>query len=152
METLFISHCDGTIKQKFYHCGCFLQNKCDCKLLEKSQTHFNERFEDVNLSHLREQVAAVLQNFSLFYGTLLQNIVCGGQAQKVMLARALIRQSKILILDEATRMLDNQTENVVMKNIEKMQLTRIVVSHRQNAIKHADRILKMSDGALCQLQ
>ncbi|MBJ7449923.1 MAG: ATP-binding cassette domain-containing protein [Parachlamydiales bacterium] len=71
-----------------------------------------------------------------------------GQRQKIFIARALVSQPKLLIFDEATSALDNLTQDVISKNIEQLDVTRIVIAHRLNTIKNADRIYVMDQGKI----
>jgi ABC-type multidrug transport system fused ATPase/permease subunit len=72
-----------------------------------------------------------------------------GQKQRIALARAFIREPRILILDEATSAIDSENEAQIMKKIrEKMEGTIIVVSHRLSTIKIADKILVLENGQL----
>ena len=72
----------------------------------------------------------------------------GGQRQRLTIARALYRKSDIIILDEATNSLDNQTELFVMEAIHSLSkhMTVIVIAHRLSTIQRADKILYMEDG------
>lgn len=74
----------------------------------------------------------------------------GGQKQRLLLARALIGSPSILILDEATSALDNQTQRMVTKNIDTLNVTRIVVAQRLSTIQHADRIYVLDQGKVVQ--
>ncbi len=74
----------------------------------------------------------------------------GGQRQLLILARALIRNPKIILLDEATNQLDNQSQAFVTKTLDKMAVTRIVVAHRLSTIKKADRIFVLKDGTFTE--
>lgn len=74
----------------------------------------------------------------------------GGQRQKLELARALIRNPKILILDEATSALDSVTEEKILDNLRKRKMTRIVVAHRLSAIRDCDEILVMKSGKIAE--
>lgn len=70
----------------------------------------------------------------------------GGQQQRVLLARALYRRPRILIIDEGTSHLDAAREAAVSEAIREMNITRIVVAHRQETILAAARILYLVDG------
>ena len=72
----------------------------------------------------------------------------GGQKQRIGIARALYKQSEILILDEATSSLDKKTEDKVMNSIKEKykQKTVISISHRTSNLKGFDRILKFKEG------
>ena len=68
-----------------------------------------------------------------------QNI-SGGEKQRIGIARALINDPELIILDEATSGLDFETENNILKTIKKFRKTSIIVSHRLNALKNCDKI------------
>ena len=74
----------------------------------------------------------------------------GGQVQRIMLAAALVRNPSVLLLDEATNWLDNETQSKVMEEIEKLSVTRIVSAHRLSTIRRADRIYVLQRGRLVQ--
>ncbi|MGB3204652.1 MAG: NHLP bacteriocin export ABC transporter permease/ATPase subunit [Crinalium sp.] len=67
----------------------------------------------------------------------------GGQRQRLLIARSLVRQPRILIFDEATSALDNQTQELVTQSLEKLGVTRIVVAHRQSTIRGCDRVYRL---------
>lgn len=75
-------------------------------------------------------------------------VLSGGQAQRVLLARALAARPRILLLDEATSALDNRTQAAVMQSLEALDITRIVVAHRLSTVAQADRIIVLEDGAV----
>ena len=72
----------------------------------------------------------------------------GGQRQRVAIARALYNRPEILVLDEATAALDNETEMAVMESIDALQgqITMIVVAHRLTTIRNCDRIYEIKNG------
>ncbi|NLM46553.1 MAG: ABC transporter ATP-binding protein [Firmicutes bacterium] len=75
----------------------------------------------------------------------------GGQKQRISLARALLKQSKVLILDDATSALDMETEYKIQKALEKRrQLTKFIIAHRISAVKNADEILIMENGEIVE--
>lgn len=140
--------------------------------------------------HYRDQVAAVLQDDELLFGSILDNIVLydgtpdmdlatssaraaaildeilamprgfntqigqmgsllsGGQKQRVLLARALYRRPKVLLMDEGTAHLDAPLERRINSSISQLGITRIVIAHRRETIACADRILVLRDGGL----
>ena len=68
----------------------------------------------------------------------------GGQRQRLAIARAFYRESKLLIMDEATSSLDNKTESKVMESIDLKgnNCTLIIIAHRLSTVINADIILK----------
>lgn len=74
----------------------------------------------------------------------------GGQKQRLLIARSLIGDPKILFFDEATSALDNVTQDIVNRNLEQLNKTRVVIAHRLSTIRHADRIYVMEKGSIVQ--
>lgn len=76
----------------------------------------------------------------------------GGERQRISLARALVRQPKILVLDEATSNLDSHSEKLIQKTIKQNQhkKTMIIIAHRLSTIIHADIIYVLKEGRLIE--
>jgi ATP-binding cassette subfamily B protein RaxB len=72
----------------------------------------------------------------------------GGQKQRLLLARALYKKPKILFLDEATSHLDVKLESSVNNVITRLNITRIIIAHRPETIRSADRIIRLKDSKL----
>jgi ABC-type multidrug transport system fused ATPase/permease subunit len=75
-----------------------------------------------------------------------------GQAQRIALARALVKDAPILLLDEATSNLDGATEQGILRALEanRRGRTTVVIAHRLGTIRHADRILVMDNGEVVE--
>jgi subfamily B ATP-binding cassette protein MsbA len=139
---------------------------------------------------LRDQIAFVLQDTVLFFGTIRENIaygkegatqeeieaaakmanadefiakmahgydtmvgergltLSGGQRQRIGIARAIVRNSPILILDEPTAALDTESEKLVMEGLERLMKGRtvIIIAHRLSTIRDADKIVVLKGG------
>ena len=76
----------------------------------------------------------------------------GGQCQRIALARAILKDAPILILDEATASVDNETEAAIQRSLSKITSNRttIVIAHRLSTIKNADRIIVISKGSIVE--
>ncbi|TKK89538.1 ATP-binding cassette domain-containing protein [Herbidospora galbida] len=70
----------------------------------------------------------------------------GGELQRLLIARALVKRPRVLILDEATSALDNVTQALVSRRIAELDITRIVIAHRLSTIRSADRIYVLDQG------
>jgi len=115
--------------------------------------------------YTEEQLAAVVEaaNVSEFLPLLPDGLssnvgehgdkLSGGQKQRVCIARALIRNPRILILDEATSALDNVSEYHVQQAIDRLvkERTTFIVAHRLSTIRNADRIVVMEDGQIAEV-
>jgi ATP-binding cassette subfamily C protein len=74
----------------------------------------------------------------------------GGQKQRLLIARAVARQPRILFLDEATSALDNRSQAHVTESLSKLQATRIAVAHRLSTVVKADRIYVLEQGQIVE--
>ena len=77
----------------------------------------------------------------------------GGQCQRLAIARALLRNPKIIVFDEATSNLDTITENAIKDTIFQMnkEITCIIIAHRLSTIKNCDRIIVMDKGEIVEM-
>jgi ATP-binding cassette, subfamily B, bacterial CvaB/MchF/RaxB len=101
------------------------------------------------------QVHADIVRAPMQYLTLVGDMgstLSAGQRQRVLLARALYRQPKILILDEGTANLDEQNEELIADLIDQMQITRIVVAHRPALLRRAKRVFTVGGRKLVEVR
>lgn len=94
---------------------------------------------------LREEVMAMPMKLETLLGDSGTNF-SGGQKQRLFIARALYRQPAILLLDEATSHLDVDNERLIGDNLRRMRVTRIIIAHRPETIRSADRIFDITTG------
>ncbi len=114
------------------------------------------------INHKAVNKAAVLAEASEFINSLPQEfntlvgergqLLSGGQRQRIALARAIFKQAPILILDEATAAVDNETEAAIQRSL--MNITKdrttIVIAHRLSTVRHADWIVVMNKGCIVE--
>jgi ATP-binding cassette subfamily B protein len=94
-------------------------------------------------------------NFKDGYETLVGErgvTLSGGQKQRISIARAIIRDPKILILDDCLSAVDTETEEHILQNLERITkgVTTVIISHRISSIKHADHILVLENGKIIE--
>lgn len=73
-----------------------------------------------------------------------------GQAQRIEIARALIKKPQLILLDEATSALDSVTEAKIYQNLNKMDCSFLIVAHRLSAIRHCNEIVVIEDGTIIE--
>ena len=78
--------------------------------------------------------------------------ISGGQKQRIAIARAMIKEPSILILDDSLSAVDTKTEDLIFKNIFKKESTstKIIISHRVSTLKYCDNIIVLKDGEIIQ--
>ncbi|MPN57494.1 hypothetical protein SDC9_205188 [bioreactor metagenome] len=77
----------------------------------------------------------------------------GGQKQRVAVARALLKDAPVLVLDEATSSLDTKSERLVQEGLEELMADRttLIIAHRLSTISSVDRIVTLRDGAVDEI-
>ncbi|WP_434390550.1 peptidase domain-containing ABC transporter [Melittangium boletus] len=136
--------------------GVVMQNP----MLFRGDIRRNIAYHDTDLSldavieaARRAQVHDDIMAMPMQYSTLLSEMggsISGGQRQRLALARALVHDPAILLLDEATNALDVKTERAVQEALERLRCTRVVIAHRLSTIQDADLILVMDKGRLVE--
>ncbi|MXX86748.1 MAG: ATP-binding cassette domain-containing protein [Acidobacteria bacterium] len=77
-------------------------------------------------------------------------VLSGGESQRVTIARSVIGSPRIMLFDEATNWLDNESQAVVMRNLAALTSTRLVIAHRLSTLEQADRIYVLQAGRVVQ--
>ena len=102
-----------------------------------------EAWEAAELAGIADEIRAMPMGMFTFASQ--DGVFSGGQRQRLMIARALVRRPKILLLDEATSAVDNKTQFTIARNIEHLNMTRIVIAHRLSTIQRAHVIYVLNE-------
>jgi ATP-binding cassette subfamily B protein len=116
--------------------------------MEAGQNEIEVAASEADLS---ESIQGFPEGFETFVGE--RGItLSGGQKQRTSIARALVRQPNVLILDDALSAVDVGTERNILKNLRSHfgQRTIVIVSHRISAVQDADQIIVLDDGRIAE--
>jgi len=104
-----------------------------------------------NAAYAHDFVTALPKGYDSVIGELGMRL-SGGERQRIAIARALLKDPPILILDEATSSLDSQSEKLVQEALERLMVGRtvLVIAHRLSTIRKANRIIVLMDGAITE--
>jgi ATP-binding cassette subfamily B protein RaxB len=110
----------------------------------------SKRIEEcARIAAVHEDIMAMPMGYAMLIGDM-GTAISGGQKQRLLLARALYKQPKLLFLDEATSHLDVQRESIVNAGVRDLKLTRVIVAHRPQTIASADRVIVLEGGSIRQ--
>ena len=128
---------EGTIKQNILFSNPEASKEELMEAIKSANVHeFTDRFDDGIETLIGERGVKL----------------SGGQRQRITIARAIIANPKILILDEATSNLDNESESLIQESLKKLMSgrTTFVIAHRLSTIRQADQILVIEDGNIAE--
>ncbi len=129
--------------------ACVLQDdKLFAGTIEENIAGFDDEMDRSRVVHCAQLscIDREIMNMPMGYQTLLSELgssVSGGQHQRLLIARALYRQPKILFMDEATSHLDLANESRINAAIAALNITRIIIAHRPSTIASADRVIEI---------
>ena len=105
-----------------------------------------------HLANAHEFIAALPQGFDTLLGERGVKL-SGGQKQRLAIARAVLKDAPILILDEATSAVDSSTETAIQEALERLMIgrTTIVIAHRLSTIRSADQIVVLGRNSIAEL-
>jgi len=140
-------HC-GTVMQEGY---IFNESIANNIALGEDSVDFEKLVHACELANIRE----VIENLPMAYGTKIGNEGVGlstGQKQRILIARAIYKNPKLLLFDEATSSLDATSERIVMTNLQKFfkNRTAVVVAHRLSTVQNADQIIVLGNGKVLE--
>jgi len=98
--------------------------------------------ECAKIANIHDEIMAMPMNYETLLGEL-GNSLSGGQKQRLFIARALYKKPRVLFMDEATSHLDENNEKLINEAISKLNMTRIIIAHRQSTIMSADRVIDL---------
>ncbi len=108
-----------------------------------------EVWSAVRLAEIEEQIKAMPMGMMTTAGTS-GAVLSGGESQSVTIARSVIGAPRIMLFDEATNWLDNESQAKVMQNLTALSSTRVVIAHRLSTLEQADRIYVLQAGKVVQ--
>lgn len=130
--------------------GYLMNRSIRDNILFYSQNHTEEELEKVlRLVKLEDWIKKLPDGLDTIVGER-ANAISGGERQRILLARALLRNPKIFIFDESISALDVNTEKEILENIRQSypDATRIFITHRENCLELFDRVLLIEEGRL----
>ena len=115
------------------------------------ESSFEKIIKYAKISNVHDDVIKFGEQYNSVLGERGINI-SGGQKQRIAIARAMIKEPSILILDDSLSAVDTKTEDLIFKNIFKKESnsTKIIISHRVSTLKYCDNIIVLKDGEIIQ--
>ena len=109
--------------------------------------------DDVKQAAMIAEAAEFIEKLPMAWETMIGeggHRLSGGQRQRLAIARAVLKDAPLLILDEATSAVDNETEAALQRSIEKVSKNRttIIIAHRLSTIRNCDRIIVLDEGVI----
>ena len=108
-----------------------------------------EVWSAVRVADIEDQIKGMPMGMMTMVGTS-GAVLSGGESQRVTIARSVIGAPRIMLFDEATNWLDNESQAKVMRNLTALTSTRIVIAHRLSTLEQADRIYVLQAGKVVQ--
>ncbi|MHA1984200.1 MAG: ABC transporter ATP-binding protein [Candidatus Hodarchaeales archaeon] len=107
--------------------------------------------ESAKIAEIHEFVESLPNKYDTLVGERGQKL-SGGQRQRIAIARAVLKNPPIMVLDEATSSVDNETEAAIQRSLEKLIIgrTTIIIAHRLSTIRNADRIFLLENGQITE--
>ena len=115
------------------------------------ESSFEKIIKYAKISNVHDDIMKFGEQYNSVLGERGINI-SGGQKQRIAIARAMIKEPSILILDDSLSAVDTKTEDLIFKNVFKKESTstKIIISHRVSTLKYCDNIIVLNDGEIIQ--
>lgn len=132
-QDVFLFH--GTVRENITY-GTF--DATDAQIIEAAQ-----------VAEAHDFITALPEGYDTIVGERGQKL-SGGQRQRISIARAVLKNPPVLVLDEATSSVDNETEAAIQRSLDKIAVgrTTIVIAHRLSTVRNADQIFVLENGTL----
>ena len=115
------------------------------------EASFEKIIKYAKISNIHDDIKKFGEQYNSVLGERGINI-SGGQKQRIAIARAMIKEPSILILDDSLSAVDTKTEELIFKNVfnKEFSSTKIIISHRVSTLKYCDNIIVLKDGEIIQ--
>ena len=113
-------------------------------------TTVDEVWQAARSAEIESEIKGMPMGMMTMVGASSGSVLSGGESQRITIARSLIGGPRVMLLDEATNWLDNESQADVMQNLALLTSTRIVIAHRLSTLEQADRIYVMQAGKIAQ--
>ena len=115
------------------------------------ESSFEKIIKYAKISNVHDDIMKFGEQYNSVLGERGINI-SGGQKQRIAIARAMIKEPSILILDDSLSAVDTKTEDLIFKNVFRKESTstKIIISHRVSTLKYCDNIIVLNDGEIIQ--
>lgn len=125
------------------------QDLWDNIVAHREEPTVEEVWQTARAASIEQEIRAMPMGMLTMVGTG-GSVISGGEGQRISIARSLLGSPRVMLLDEATNWLDNESQAEVMQNLALLTSTRIVIAHRLSTLKQADRIYVMKAGKIVQ--
>ena len=128
-----------------------LNDDCRKYCVHKSENRSGKVYEAARLAHIHDDIEGFPEGYETVVGERGVSL-SGGQKQRVSIARALIMEPELLILDDSLSAVDAKTEEAILESMKRTRTgeTTIITSHRLSAIQHAHKIIVMHEGTIVE--
>ena len=129
--------------------GLHPQDLWDNLVSHHEEVASEEAWKAARIAEVEDEIKSMPMGMMTMVGTS-GSVLSGGESQRVTIARSVIGRPRIMLFDEATNWLDNESQAKVMRNLTALTSTRVVIAHRLSTLEQADRIYVLHAGRVVQ--